>query len=398
MKKIRVLHVLHTGYPSQSGYVIRTENILDNLTSSDIENDVICSVFSRRKSQIRLGTYFAYNDRKYFQLLTPSIINVFSLVNSLRLIRIPFRIAEIFINTIFALCKVNIFNYDIIHGHSSNRNALSAYLLAKIAKKPFVYDIHAFAIDAMDRKSFGYKLGFFMEKFLLKNANSIIVIDENLRKSILSKFTVLCPIHVAPNGIDSNFFKNRGKGMLRNQLIPGVNAKYLVGVDDSKPIEGFELLYRHLSLIEKKIPDLHFIVFGGKNHPSNTGNMTCLPLLPPPDMPAMYSELDLFILPRPKNDQTATITPLKILELMACSIPVLISDVGGLTHCIEDGVTGYVLKSYDIESIIDSLSYCLQDRKGDLIAAEARKWVEKSKSWDKTSRIYQSCYVEMLDY
>jgi len=51
--------------------------------------------------------------------------------------------------------------------------------------------------------------------------------------------------------------------------------------------------------------------------------------------------------------------PNSILESYACGTPVLASNLGSLTECIEDGETGYLFRPGDAHSLAERLEHCL---------------------------------------
>jgi len=331
-----ILHIVHASYPSQSGYTIRTERILDSLTMRGLKICVVGSIFSKRFEQLALGTKFKHKERLYFQLLNRPLLFTLFFFGKIPIIRVLFQHLEILINSIIIIARVSVCKYQIIHGHSTYRNGLSAILVAKLFSKPFVYDIHALGIDALSTDSMKYKLGYFFEKKVIRNAEAIIAIDENLKNNLIEKLKInKKKIFVAPNGIDLDFFINQKEASqdLNEQILP--KEKVIIGVDNSKVVEGFKLIQNNSEKIVKLIPNIHFLVFGDKGDSLRTEHITYLPKISVEKMPIYYSMVDLFILPRIKNKQTDTITPLKVLELMSCEVPLLVSNVGGLTHCIQ---------------------------------------------------------------
>ena len=72
-----------------------------------------------------------------------------------------------------------------------------------------------------------------------------------------------------------------------------------------------------------------------------------LGLLPPDDLHKMYGVADVGVLP----SVTEETFPLASLEMMACSLPVVASRVGGVPEAINDGVTGRLI---DIPNAVDS--------------------------------------------
>jgi len=397
MNSDSILHILHASFPSQSGYVIRSEKILDYLSDYGYKIDVVGSIFSKRIEQLGNGKKFSHNGRTYIQLLSKPLLKVLLFSGKIPIIRIVSRYFEILINTILIIVRIRIKDYSIIHGHSTFRNGISAYIIASVYKKPFIYDIHALGIDALKPRTLKYRLEYFMEKVLIKNAKAIISIDKNLAESIIFRFNIDPNlVYIAPNGIDIDHFKkpNYDSDIKSNLGIPF--DKTILGVDNSKPLEGFDLITKSFEKITNCISNVHFLVFGNKSPIIKSSYITYLSQISPNNMPSYYNIVDLFILPRVKNHQSDTVTPLKVLELMSCETPVLTSNVGGLTHCIKNGVTGYILEENNTESLIKGIQFALRDNNQKNIIANAKSWVIKNKSWIRSIAEYRDCYDDII--
>lgn len=82
------------------------------------------------------------------------------------------------------------------------------------------------------------------------------------------------------------------------------------------------------------------------------------------------------------------------LEAMACGIPVVAAEVGGLADTVVDGVTGLHVPPHDPDAIADALGVLLPDRARRGALGEAgRRRVEARYTWDqvaaRTERIYR---------
>ena len=391
--KESILHIVHASYPSQSGYVIRTERILDSLSKRNYKICVVGSIFSKRYEQLAHGVKFIHKKRLYFQLLNKPLLHVLVFFGRIPVIRVVLKQLEILLNTAIILARVKVKDYKIIHGHSTYRNGISAFIVAKLFSKFFVYDIHALRIDALKPSSFEYKLGYFFEKLLIQNATAIIAIDKSLERDLREIFNIdKKKIFVAPNGIDMEVFVNNKnyQNKFRDLNLP--NEKLIIGIDNSKPVEGFELILNNVEEILSILPNVHFLVFGDKINTLQTEHLTYLPKTLIEEMPKYYSMVDLFILPRVKHRQSDTITPLKILELMSCEVPVLVSDVEGLTHCIQHGQTGYVFNQNTVQGLTEAIKFVIEDKNIPKITSNARKWVRENKSWASAVEKYCDCY------
>ena len=167
--KLKILHIVKASYPSFSGYTIRTERILDSLNTRNIQVSVAGSIFSKRLDQLKLGSVFIHNQRKYYQLLNRANLRLLTLLTSIPKLRVFSKYLIIIINAFLLKSKIEINQFDIIHGHSTFPNGICALFLARLYKKKFIYDVHALGVDAYNPKSFRYKIERFFENYILHN-------------------------------------------------------------------------------------------------------------------------------------------------------------------------------------------------------------------------------------
>ena len=75
------------------------------------------------------------------------------------------------------------------------------------------------------------------------------------------------------------------------------------------------------------------------------------------DVPRLLSAMDVFVLPTALREGL----PLAIAEAMACGLPVIATNVGGVREVVLDGKTGFLLPPRDEEALCDAVLTLLQD-------------------------------------
>jgi len=99
------------------------------------------------------------------------------------------------------------------------------------------------------------------------------------------------------------------------------------------------------------------------------------------ELPGVYRAADLHVLP---STEVAEAFGLVTLEAAASGLPSIVSDLPGVRHVIEDGVTGAVVFVGDIESLQEALSGFISNKaKCQEFGQNARKRVESKYTWDK---------------
>ncbi len=65
------------------------------------------------------------------------------------------------------------------------------------------------------------------------------------------------------------------------------------------------------------------------------------------DLPSILGSLDVVVIPSLWWENS----PLVLLTALACGVPAVVSDLGGLTESVQDGVNGYSFKAGDIDAL-----------------------------------------------
>lgn len=75
------------------------------------------------------------------------------------------------------------------------------------------------------------------------------------------------------------------------------------------------------------------------------------------DLPNLLAQVDLLIMPSQAQESFGY----TVVEAMACALPVVVSDIGGLPEVVADGLTGYVVHHDDAKAFADRIVRLLRD-------------------------------------
>jgi glycosyltransferase involved in cell wall biosynthesis len=90
--------------------------------------------------------------------------------------------------------------------------------------------------------------------------------------------------------------------------------------------------------------------------------------------------------------------PNAILEAMAAGVPVVATAVGGVTELIQDGTTGYLVRSGDSEALAQRITFALRNGSTrSRIAALGRKFVMDSFGMEKMVGAVENLYDELIE-
>lgn len=159
------------------------------------------------------------------------------------------------------------------------------------------------------------------------------------------------PVTLIPNGVNTRIFTPMDKAMARQAAGLPLDAFIIGSVAHSGALtnqwKGGATLQSVLTTLDQRNQRYLFLNIGGNDqgaptHYINTGHISderALNLL--------YACLDLFVY-TPKADNC----PLVVLEALACGVPVVTTDTGGVPELVRDGKEGCVLKREDVAGLV----------------------------------------------
>ncbi len=253
---------------------------------------------------------------------------------------------------------------DVLHMHYAIPHATSAVLARQILAKegiiaPVVTTLHGTDITLVGQDpSFAPVVA-----WSINESDGATAVSEYLRRETIKACAVCTDIEVIPNFIDTDRFRRQNKDHFKQALSPN-GEKVLVHVSNFRPVknattvvevfhrlvqEGHKLRLLFVGDGPDRVPAEHLarelgvvddIRFLGKQEP----------------VEEILSIADVFLMP--SGSETFG---LAALEAMACSVPVVASDIGGLPELVVDGETGFLSPLNDVDAFTDRVRAILQD-------------------------------------
>ena len=91
-------------------------------------------------------------------------------------------------------------------------------------------------------------------------------------------------------------------------------------------------------------------------------------------------------------------SPTTVKEAFYCKIPVVATDVGGVSELVQDNITGLLIPSNNTEKLIDSINLLLSDKdKAKTLSENAYNFVKNNMTWDVVLPKYIEFYEKLLD-
>ncbi len=246
----------------------------------------------------------------------------------------------------------------------------------------------------------------YYDRLLAGPCDRIICVSRAVRDRRFGRFASSDPkIQVIYNGVDTRkFAKDPEAGRrVRDELGIGKDKVLLGTIGMIIPRKGHEFLFRSLKQALKTNPDLVLLVAGK----TLEGPYTCrfkemiyeLKLEnnvmftdSREDIKDILSALDVFILSS-KSEGFSRV----LLEAMACSLPIIATDVEGNNEAIEDGVSGRLVPYGDIDSMVLAIEGFMVNRQNaENLGKNAKKRAGEFFSIDSHVSQVQDLYGEIV--
>lgn len=395
---MRILHVLDVSAPTIAGYASRARAIVNGQKAMGLDPVVLTSVRHKNPSGAEMEVI---DGIRHYRTLAPAEGSRNPLTEMWHLRP---RILEVARRE----------KADLIHPHSPILNGLPAWRAARSLGLPCVYEIRALWEDAAAERgdtrerSLRYRLTRGGETFLTRRVDAVTCICEGLRGDLSARGLPPDRLHVVPNGVDVARFVPRPPDEAARARL-GLQGRTVVGyIGTFFGFEGVEDLVEALARIIKGGRDdvAGLIVGTGASyeacrevarrhgledrilHPGH---------VPSNEVESLYSIIDVLAYPRRSLRVTELVTPLKPLEAMAMEKAVVGSDVGGIRELVEDGRTGLVFRSGDVDDLARKILRLVDDpalRR--TLGRQGREWVAAERDWARIVPRYLPIYEAVL--
>jgi N-acetyl-alpha-D-glucosaminyl L-malate synthase BshA len=188
--------------------------------------------------------------------------------------------------------------------------------------------------------------------FSINQSDTVTAVSEDLKKATYEHFDIKKRIEVIPNFIDLERFKKQKKEHFKLAICPH-GEKLLVHTSNFRKVKRVEDVIKVFYELRKKIPAKLLLVGDGPER--DKMERLCRELGTCDDVrflgkleavEEVLSVADLFMMPSEKES-----FGLAALEAMACEVPVLSSDAGGIPELNISGETGFTCQVGDVKEM-----------------------------------------------
>jgi N-acetyl-alpha-D-glucosaminyl L-malate synthase BshA len=252
---------------------------------------------------------------------------------------------------------------EILHVHYAIPHASAAFMAKQILATfgiqiPVVTTLHGTDITLVG-KDLTYKP---VVTFSINQSDGVTAVSHDLKQDTYKHFDIHKDIRVIPNFVDLKRFNSKAKDHFKKAIAPN-NERILVHTSNFRKVKRTHDVVHIFEQVLKSIPAKLLMVGDGPERPyceqlcRDLGVAEHVRFLGKQDaVEEILSVSDLFLMPSESES-----FGLAALEAMACKVPVITSNAGGLPELNVDGVTGYLDAVGDVKSMAHHAIAILED-------------------------------------
>lgn len=286
---------------------------------------------------------------------------------------------------------------DVLHVHYAIPHASAALMAKNILMEqgvhiPIVTTLHGTDITLVGKDP-TYEP---VVSYSINHSDAVTAVSESLRTDTFRNFHIQKPIEVIPNFIDFSRFTKQKKEHFKKAIAP-FNEKILVHTSNFRKVKRVEDVVKVFALLADKIPSKLLLIGDGPERTNielycrETGVCDRITFLGKQEqIEEILSVCDLFLL----TSETESFG-LAALEAMACEVPVISSDTGGIPEVNIQGVTGYLSHVGDVEDMAANAIRILSDE--DVLKTFRSNALKQAQNFhiDKILPMYENVYMSL---
>jgi glycosyltransferase involved in cell wall biosynthesis len=288
--------------------------------------------------------------------------------------------------------------FDVVHTHSSKAGVLGR-LAAKRARVPaIVHTSHGLPVNP-DMSAAERVLLLGAERAAARASDRIVAVSRATADELVAlRLARPGQIAIIPSGIDVDRFRN---GPLRE------DARRLLGLPIGGPVVGWvgrhfpqkrpDLVVRIARSVVEAVPEASFVMVGDgpgfADAVDSTRGSRIHVIGYRPDIETAYAAMDVFLLASAWEG-----LPRTVLESGAAGVPVVATDVSGISEVVRDGETGRLAPVGDWRALAEGVAELLRDEEERATMGKAiRELVGSAYSQDRTVEGTVALYREILE-
>lgn len=287
---------------------------------------------------------------------------------------------------------------DLLHVHYAIPHSVSALLARMMTaprRLPFITTLHGTDITLVgsDRSYLP------ITRFSIEQSDGVTAISNYLRDRTLKEFEIKRPIDVIPNFVNCDLYNRSDDTRARAKWAPG-GEPILMHLSNFRPVKRITDVIEIFALVREQIPAKLMMIGDGPDR--GAAEYVARKKRLSKDVfflgkrQHVYEQLglaDLFLLP---SDEESF--GLAALEAMACEVPVLATNVGGIAEVVTHGADGYLFEPRDVATAAKyALEILTRPDRGRAMGQMARKDARRQYCSNDIIPLYEAYYEKVLN-
>jgi L-malate glycosyltransferase len=288
---------------------------------------------------------------------------------------------------------------DVLHVHYAIPHASVAYLAKQILAAqgvtlPVVTTLHGTDITLVGKDSSYLPV----VTFAINHSDGVTAVSDSLKQDTYNNFKISKDIEVIPNFIDLKRFSKKAKDHFRKAIAPN-GERLIVHTSNFRKVKRVQDVVHVFNKLKDQVPSKLLLIGDGPER-HNTEQL-CRDLNLCDDIrflgkQEMIEEIlsicDLFIMP----SETESFG-LAALEAMACQVPVISSNAGGMPELNIQGVTGFMSNVGDVDDMAKNAVKILKHDED--LARFKENALKRAAEFDieKIMPMYEAMYAKVIE-
>ena len=286
---------------------------------------------------------------------------------------------------------------DLLHVHYAVPHASAAFMAQQILTTkgydiPFITTLHGTDITIVGKDATNEPV----VTFSINESNGVTAVSDDLKKDTYEHFKIDRSIEVIPNFIDLSRFKKQPKEHFKKAICPN-DEKLVVHTSNFRKVKRVDDVLDVFCELKKVVPSKLLLIGDGpeRKRMEDKARGICtedIRFLGKLDaVEEVLSVSDLFLMTSEKES-----FGLAALEAMACEVPVISTNAGGLPELNKDGHSGFVCNVGDIEDMVAKAIHILDNKN---LASFKKGALARAKEFDVHAilPLYEGYYESVLE-
>lgn len=286
---------------------------------------------------------------------------------------------------------------DLLHVHYAIPHSVSALLARSMSAPrllPFITTLHGTDITLVgsDRSYLP------ITRFSIEQSDGVTAISNYLRDQTIKEFDIKRPIEVIRNFVNCDLYCCPSDKRRRSEWAPN-NEPLLMHLSNFRPVKRITDVVEIFALVRQKMPAKLVLIGDGPDRGAAEHlvrrkklNSDVFFLGKQDRIHELLGLADLFLLPSDLES-----FGLAALEAMACEVPVVATNVGGVPEVVTNGVDGYLVEPRDVAAAAKfAIQILSRADRGKQMGKQARIDARKKFCSNDVIPLYEAYYQKVL--